>query len=94
MNKIQHGKLQEKANRKYATAVGNLSRAIYEINSKTVSADTIVENCPPRMVILGESFCCYKGNFSEKCQGKFCTIKQIIRGEESFKILVYNKKGE
>lgn len=90
MNKIQHGKLQEKANQKYATAVGNLSRAIYEINPKTVSADTIVENCPSRMVILGESFC----NFSEKCQGKFCTIKQIIRGEESFKILVYNKKGE
>lgn len=83
MNKIQHGKLQEKANQKYATAVGNLLRAIYEINPKTVSADTIVENCPSRMVILGESFC----YFSEKCQA-------IIRGEESFKILVYNKKGE
>lgn len=87
MNKIQHGKLQEKANQKYATAVGNLLRAIYEINSKTVSADTVVENCPPRMVILGESFCFFRKMSS-------CTIKQIIRGEESFKILVYNKKGE
>ena len=65
MNKIQHGKLQEKANQKYATAVGNLLRAIYEINSKTVSADTIVENCPPRMVILGESFCFF-GKMSRK----------------------------